>query len=256
MLVLILSIPFWILGAITEDLTKVLPVKLPISALMAFSPLMAAVILVYRESKKEGVKKLLFQVFDFKKIHKKKWYIPIVLFMPGIMLLSLLYIKTTGVPLPAYQIPFSTTILFSIVYFIGAIGEEVGWTGYVTEPLQNKHGALQASIIIGVFWAVWHIIPFMQAHQTTNWIIWQCIAIILLRTIMVWIFNNTGKSVFAIILFHTMINVSMFSFPNFGSHYDPFVATLFLLVTVFMIIFFCGTSLVRPARNETTNSGN
>jgi hypothetical protein len=51
LLVIVLSIPFWILGAMADDLTKFLPVKLPISSLMAFCPLLAAIILVYKEGK-------------------------------------------------------------------------------------------------------------------------------------------------------------------------------------------------------------
>ena len=37
----------------------------------------------------------------------------------------------------------------------------------------------------------------------------------------VWVYNNTGRSVFATALFHAMGNVSTFLFPNYGSHYDP-----------------------------------
>lgn len=54
LLVLMLSIPFWILGFIGPDTTEILPIKLPISALMTFCPLLAAVILVYREKKVKG----------------------------------------------------------------------------------------------------------------------------------------------------------------------------------------------------------
>lgn len=47
LLVLLLSIPFWILGAIAENLTKILPTKLPISSLIIFCPLLAATILIF-----------------------------------------------------------------------------------------------------------------------------------------------------------------------------------------------------------------
>jgi hypothetical protein len=75
LLVLLLSIPFWILAALTKDLTKILPIKLPISALMTFCPMLAAMILVYKERKTQGVKELLQRAFDFKRIKDKKWYL-------------------------------------------------------------------------------------------------------------------------------------------------------------------------------------
>jgi len=207
LLVLLLSIPFWILGAMAVDLTKILPIKLPISALMTFCPLLAATILVYEQRKMLGVKELLELAFDFKKITDKKWYIPIVFVMPVIATLSYGYMKVTGGIIPEPQLSLLLVFIFFFVFFIGAIGEEIGWSGYIIDPLQNQYGAFKASMIVGFIWAIWHIIPYYQAHQTPIWIVWQCIGTVFLRTIMVWIFNNTNKSVFAMILFHTMINI-------------------------------------------------
>jgi len=96
LLVFLLSIPFWIMGAVTKDLTKILPIKLPISALMTFCPLLAAAILIYKEQKIHGVKELLKLSFDFQKIKDKKWYIPVIWLMPTIATLSYLYLKMTG----------------------------------------------------------------------------------------------------------------------------------------------------------------
>ncbi|MFM9910781.1 MAG: CPBP family intramembrane glutamic endopeptidase [Chitinophagaceae bacterium] len=239
LLVLMLSVPFWILGVLAPDTTKILPINLPISALMTFCPLLAAVMLVYKRQKMQGVKELLKQSFDFKKINNKKWYVPIVFLLPTIALLSYWYVKFTGALLPLPALSLLSICIFFIVYFIGAIGEEIGWSGYIINPMQNKYGALKASIIVGIIWAVWHIIPYYQAHQTTTWIIWQCISTVLLRIIMVWIFNNAGKSVFAMVLFHTMINISPYLIPNYGAHYNPFIFCMLLMIVVIIIVFCC-----------------
>lgn len=241
LLVYALSVPFWILGARGPDTTKILPVKLPISALMTFCPLLAAAILVYKKQKMQGVKQLMKLSIDMRKIKNNTWYVPVVLLMPAIALLSFWYMKISGDIQPEPQpSPLAVVILF-FVYFIGAIGEELGWSGYAIEPLQNQYGALKASIMLGIVWAVWHIIPFHQAHQTAAWIAWQCIGTVLLRVIMVWIFNNTGKSVFAMILLHTMINISPYLIPNYGSHYNPFIFAVLLCITVLTVTFLSGT---------------
>ncbi len=237
LLVFALSIPFWILGFIGPDTTKIIPISLPISALMTFCPMIAAAILVYKKQKMQGVKQLLKQVFDFKKINNKKWFLPTVLLLPIIALLSYWYVKFTGTLLPLKPISLLSICIFFIVYFIGAIGEEVGWSGYIITPMQHKYGALKASIIVGIIWAIWHIIPWSQAHQTAAWIFWQSIGTVFLRIIMVWIFNNTGKSVFAMIFFHTMINISPYLIPKYGAHYDPFIFCILLLIVVTIIIF-------------------
>ncbi len=236
-LVFALSIPFLLLGFIVKGATENLPIKLPISALMAVCPLIAAAILVYKKQKMQGVKELLALSFDFKKIKDKRWYAPIVFLMPVISLLSYTFLKQTGTTTSESQTSFLTILLFFIVFFVGAIGEEIGWSGYIIDPLQNQFGALKASIILGIIWAIWHIIPFNQAGQTPIWIFWQCITTVFLRIIMVWIFNNTGKSVFGMVLFHTMINLSPFLIPNNGVHYDPFVFSILLMGIVAIIVF-------------------
>lgn len=49
---------------------------------------------------------------------------------------------------------------------------------------------------------------------------------------MVWIFNNTAQSVFGAALFHAMLNVSLFLFPNDDSHCDPRITGLIVMVAV------------------------
>ena len=250
LLVLALSIPFWILAALTRDLTKILPIKLPISALMAICPMLAAIVLVYKERKTQGLKELLQRAFDFKRIKDKKWYLLIVLLMPCIAALSYSYMKMTGEVPSEPKISLLTGFIFFLVYFIGAIGEELGWSGYVIEPLQNRYGALKASILLGLLWAIWHIIPWSQTHQTPVWIIWQSLGTVFLRVIMVWIFNNTGKSVFAMVLFHTMINLSPYLIPNYGAHYDPLIFSVLLGITSIAITYLWDSKTLAEYKNK------
>jgi hypothetical protein len=251
-LVFALSIPFWILGALAPDTTKLLPIKLPVSALMTFCPLIAAAMLVYKKQKMLGVKQLLKLSFDFKKIKDKKWLLPVVFLMPLIALISFWYMKATGGVVPEPQPSPLSVFIFFFVYFIGAIGEEVGWSGYIIDPLQNRYGAFKASLMLGAIWAVWHIIPWSQAHQNTAWIVWQSIATVFLRVIMVWLFNNTGKSVFAMVLFHTMINISPYLIPDYGAHYDPLVFTILLLLITIAITWLWGTKTLADYRYSFT----
>jgi len=128
--------------------------------------------------------------------------------------------------------------VFFIVFFIGGIGEEIGWTGYVTDPLQERWNALKAGIILGIIWSVWHITPWLQAHYTPIWVAGQFGTSVVLRVLIVWIYNNTGKSLFAAIAFHAMTNISeLIMFPIYGSYYDPIVAFFVLAGTALIIIF-------------------
>lgn len=240
LLVFILSAPFWLMGDIAEKKFP-LPFNLPVGALVLVCPMIAALILVYRERGSDGVKQLLKRSFDFKRIKRKIWYVPIFFLMPCIIVLEYGLIKLMGVSIPDFQFPILMVPLFSVVFFIGGIFEEIGWTGYATDPLQDRWNALRAGIILGTVWAVWHITPFLQAHYTPIWVAGKSAATVMLRVLIVWIYNNTGKSVFAAISFHSMGNVSeLVLFPIYGSYYDPVIAFIVMAVTTSIIIFLWG----------------
>ncbi len=78
-LVFALSIPFWMIGGVTD--LQLMP-GLSVGVLMAFCPMAAALILVHREDRAAGMTNLLRRSFDFKRIESKGWFAPIVLLMP------------------------------------------------------------------------------------------------------------------------------------------------------------------------------
>lgn len=237
LLVFILTIPFYVIGGSKLPL----PINLPVSALGSLNPMIAAAILSYRRGRWRGVQELFKRVVDYRKIKNKAWYIPTLLLMPSFMLLSYAFMRMTGMPLPdPIEIPLLVAPLYFLFFLIGAVGEELGWTGYAIDPLQNRRGALNASLILGVIWAIWHSIPFIQTGNPANWIFWQSVTTVGLRILMVWIYNNTAGSVFTAILFHDMINLSEFLFPNNGSHYDPFAASIFIWLAAAIVIFIWG----------------
>ena len=221
MLVFAFSIPFWLVGTTGQQL---LP-GLPASSLMFICPAAAALICVYRENKTAGLTELLKRSFDFKRIRAKIWYAPIVLLMPGVMVLSYGLMRLMGEPLPAPQFTALAALAMLVTFFVAALGEELGWSGYIIEPMQGRWNALEASILLGLVWAAWHIVPYLQAHRSGTWIAWQCLFTVAARVLLVWLYNNTGKSVFAATVCHAMSNVTIF-LPDYSSDYDPRIAAL------------------------------
>jgi len=54
---------------------------------------------------------LLKRTFDYKRISTKAWYAPIVLLMPGVMILTYGLMRLMGLPLPIPQFPVLTVVL-------------------------------------------------------------------------------------------------------------------------------------------------
>ncbi|MGO9451658.1 MAG: CPBP family intramembrane glutamic endopeptidase [Candidatus Binataceae bacterium] len=250
LLVFVLSIPFWLAGALT---TFQLAPGLPVSALMFFCPAIAASILVYGEDKGAGVTALLKRSFDFNRIGAKIWYAPIVLLMPAIYFLSYALMRVIGAPVPAAQSTLLTPIVLALMFFVPALGEELGWSGYAIDPMQDRWGALSAGILLGFVWAGWHIVPFMQAHRSPGWIAGQFLFTVAVRVLTVWLYNNTGKSVFAAAVFHDTSNVCWLLFPIQGSYYDPRITGLIAAFAAAIVAIVWGPrTLARYRTNSLT----
>jgi membrane protease YdiL (CAAX protease family) len=240
-----LSIPFWVLGAVSQ--LQLLP-SIPVSALMIIAPVTAALIFVYRENKAAGVMALLKRAFDFQRVKFTVWYLPTLLLMPGIMVIAYVVLRMTGVALPNPHFSLITTLVLFALFFVAALSEELGWAGYVTDPLQDRFSALGGSLLLGVVWAVWHFIPLWEAQRSLAWVAWWSLGTVTARVIITWLYNNTGRSVFVATLFHTMMNLTWQLFPTNGaySYYDPRVAGLITLaVAVVVVIGWGPRTLVR-----------
>jgi uncharacterized protein len=259
LLVFALSIPFWVAAAMVRQ-TLPLPMNLPVSSLSVFCPLIAALILVRREDGPSGARRLLRRVFDYKRIKRKIWYLPTILGMPLIMVVSYGVMRLMGLPLPAQpRVPLLAIPVLFVVYFVAAAGEETGWMGYAVDPLLDRWSALKTSLVLGSGWAVWHVTLFAQAHHDLAWIAWQSFSLVAVRLLIVWLYNNTGKAVLAAILFHDMMNVSQGLFPNSSSHYDPAVTAPIIVTAAVIVTFLWGaktlaryrfTAVAMPGRLE------
>jgi len=102
----------------------------------------------------------------------------------------------------------SFLILSSLWMLIGciyALGEEIGWRGFLVPELARVTNYFNTSLIIGLIWAVWHIpgILFMGYNSGVySWysIIFFTIMIISLSFIMTWLRLKSGSLWTAVIL--------------------------------------------------------
>jgi hypothetical protein len=100
-------------------------------------------------------------------------------------------------------------------------------------------GALIASLVLGVIWAVFHLVALRQAHHAAGWIGWWSLGTVALRVVLVWLYNNTGRSVFVASLSNMTFNVVWQLFPIHGSFMDQRINGLFwaLAATIVVIVW-------------------
>lgn len=101
-------------------------------------------------------------------------------------------------------------------------------------------------MILGAFWALWHIPALVQAGRSLEWIGWWCLWTLSARVIMVWLYNWAGASVLAVGLYHATSNLCWQLYPVSGSYFDPQISGLITLVLASAIVL----SQRRRSRSE------
>ena len=217
----VLAIPFWIIGAWdTQTISRVLPIQLPFSALSAFIPFFVAIIL----SENRGG--FLGQIIDFHKIKNKILFIPLIFFMPLAVFFTYIISQKFEQNLPPIIIDIPKQIRFFLLFLLAAIGEEMGWTGFAFQRAIEKYNPLYSALLISLIWMAWHTIPYIQTGRSEIWIIGQIIGSIFERLLLFYLFLKMGRPVSLAILFHTIINVSEFTYPINGSLYNAPIMAL------------------------------
>jgi uncharacterized protein len=136
----------------------------------------------------------------------------------------------------------------------GPVGEEFGWRGYILPKLQNKYGALIASLIIGTIWGIWHLPSFFAPQGVVGaiaakigmaFIIPYTLGTIANSVIMTWLYNKSRASaLIAGIVWHAAINFwapvllsdSSLVAAREGTHLPTIAPNLYLTVLAVQVV--------------------
>ncbi|MFC1988326.1 CPBP family intramembrane glutamic endopeptidase [Chloroflexota bacterium] len=250
-LTFLFTIPSYILVALASNNIVFVPEMafsfIPIAAL---APISAALILSFKENGWDGAKKLLGRAFDFKRIVRRIWYVPTLFLVPFVFILTLGLMVLIGESIPAAQFPVVALMFLFPAFFIMALGEELGWMGYAFERMQDQRSAFKATLVLGLIWAIWHVPFYILLRLDPVFIVAQVLMLLGLRFLHVWIFNNTGKSVFATILFHAVYNVTNGVLPNYqiSTPLGVVVTCSFVLIAVTVVTILWGSKTLAQFR--------
>lgn len=137
------------------------------------------------------------------------WWYAFVLLLPTVIcVLGVSLNLLLGAPRPtAAQLakwPEMPSRFLFIFLFIG-LGEEPGWRGFALPRLQQKYSELGASLILAVFWAVWHL-PLTATELKVQYVPQFLVAILSATVVHTWVFNRTKGSVLLQMIFHSAVN--------------------------------------------------
>jgi membrane protease YdiL (CAAX protease family) len=113
--------------------------------------------------------------------------------------------------------------------------EEPGWRGFMLPELQRRLSPLGASLIIAVFWDLWHIPLYLSGFYPggiVGGLIGRTIYIIPLAIVFTWFYNRTHGNLFLLVCLHTTVNVMV----GFIPYSDVLWLALWVTFSVVVII--------------------
>lgn len=185
----------------------------------SFGPGMAGIALVHLTGTERGRSEYWARITQLRRI-RFRWLMAMLLLYPLIMSIAwLLEAAVTGIG-PDTQTarrllaePASLVVFTIWVLLLGPLPEELGWRGYALDELQRSWSALNASLILGLVWAIWHLPLFFVrgSYQFKlgfgSMAFWSYAAtIVALSVLFACIHNNNGRSTLAAIVFHFVLN--------------------------------------------------
>jgi uncharacterized protein len=218
LLVLAGAVPLWVFSGRMGVLSTL---RIPVSDLaLAFLPMTIAIGLTVGEQRWPAAWSLLANAIDFRSASSGRWVavamlIPLLIYGAASTAMHLLGSNELA---PAVNLP--RLIALFALFFALAAGEEVGWSGYAFPAIQQRWGALSASLIVAVPWWLGHLPSMSKIGATGVDMAWWIVGAVGLRIIMAWLYNKTGASLFTMVLFHASLNLSRIAIlPAVGAHF-------------------------------------
>lgn len=212
------------------------------------SPLLAALLLAWLTEGGAGVRDLGHRLINIRRIDAR-WFLLILLYWPLFNLLvagAALLVGVTSDALEFISIdrlfdPGAVAALLVFAFVFPAV-EEVGLRGYWLDRLQERFSALTAGLINGTTWGIWHapfvLFPGYYANTTFDPdLSWWIPSIVLGTLVTVWVYNNTRRSILAVLLFHAFGNMTG-EVMGFAPEMYPFILVGYVAAALIVVLAF------------------
>jgi hypothetical protein len=210
------------------------------------SPLLAGLGLAALTGGKAQALDLARRLVDWRRI-PGRWWLVILLFWLGLDLAMAgmaLWLDIVDSPLDVNTSLFfnpGMLLFLLLLSFVFPAIEEIGLRGYYLDTLQQHFGPTTSGLVNGTVWAIWHA-PFVwftgyYANTTFNPELYWWLPMIVCQTLLiVQVYNCTGRSILAVLIFHGMMNFTG-EWLRISPDMYPFMLTGNLLAAVLLVLW-------------------
>jgi membrane protease YdiL (CAAX protease family) len=103
---------------------------------------------------------------------------------------------------------------------LAALGEEIGWRGYLLPRLDQRYGLLPAAILVGIVWGIWHLpADYVALKGYGDWfgvafLLNGPVILTAHSVILAWLWRRTQGSLLVAVLYHWSITASAIAAPS------------------------------------------
>lgn len=167
-------------------------------------PGISAIVLTILVEGKTGFDILLKRIAI--KVKYYKWYFisiiyPVIISFFAFCIVSYYMNGDISFPKLNYSIKQYSLIFLAIIW--GSIGEELGWRGFMLPLLSKRHSLFKSSLIIGLFWGIWHMYFFSGVYVFLIYLVLT----IEFTLVMAWIQRKIHGNIVASIISHSSFNI-------------------------------------------------
>jgi uncharacterized protein len=176
-------------------------------------PTVAALIVTGMIEGRAGVVRLLKRFIQWRV--RPRWYL--VALGINLLIWLLAYAALMGPELLVAAVSHWSLLLSTFLPLVGfgiilpSIAEEPGWRGFALPRLQQRHGPVVASLILGSLHGLWHLPALMAMNfgplPLANYVPFMLTAAFA-TVIYTWVYNHTGGSILIAILLHAASNAT------------------------------------------------
>ena len=214
----LLWLPLVLVGSgilpMANDLRSALTI--PVTILAMFGPAAGAFYCLGTLHGKDTIHQYLRSLADLR-LGWQAWLVPILV-LGGSTWLAWVLPELWGEPRLEMLLPSAWVFLpyLFLMIFLGGGQEELGWRGYILDPMEKRLGAWLGNLVLGAVWGIWHL-PLFFIPGTPQ--AYTPFAGFMLLTIgyswfFAWVRQAAGKRTLAGLVTHGWANAFVPLFPT------------------------------------------
>lgn len=193
----------------------------PVFIAMLLGPSLASVGLTGALEGVRGLRALAQRMFDFRV--RARWYV--TLLVPPLVITFVLFglASFSSAFLPAIVFSPRPGIVVAAAVMVGLCAgffEELGWTGFATPRLLEQRSWLHTGILLGIPWAVWHMLPDYVHEIDRYGRLWEVhilewlVALVAYRVFMTWVYSRTRSMPLGMLLHASFTGSQLLLWPT------------------------------------------